>query len=169
MKTVMFTPEFVYKYSIGNEGQTVNRDSFVRKFDQHTKVVKRVVEYYHANKEKCNFNQRTYMKNRIVDGILFAQYTICILWEPNMEKGYANAKEFDAYLKTADKELYNSFGEKYLGIAQLRELDFNPNVYGRIPDLNFNIDAAINPPRDTRSLPRKAASRVKRAIVSRKN
>ena len=176
VETVMFTPEFVYKYAVGNEEQSVNQDNFVRKYDQHNKVMERVVKFYSEKKGCCNENQRAYLKNRIVDSLLHAHYSISLIFEPDAQKGHAQARVFDGFLKRTDEELYAAIGEKYVAIRQLREFNFDPNVYGRIPDLNLDIKAAINScnnsgehsaAEDTRSVPRKVASKVKWGIINR--
>ncbi|XCB29852.1 glycosyltransferase family 2 protein [Arcanobacterium hippocoleae] len=46
IKTVMFTPEYVYRYAVGNADQSINPDNFVSRYDHHDRVIRRILSYY---------------------------------------------------------------------------------------------------------------------------
>lgn len=130
VETVMFTPEYVYKYAVGNADQSINRDNFVKRYDHHDRVIRRMVKYYCDHKKVANANQIKYMKTRFVYNLLNSHYTLSLLWDPNQERGLERAKDFDEFLKTSAPDLYEATNKEYRVLSEVRQSEFKNSAYG---------------------------------------
>ncbi|MDO4841461.1 MAG: glycosyltransferase [Phoenicibacter congonensis] len=141
VNTVVFTPEYVYKYAVGNADQSINRDVFVKRYDHHDRVIRRMVKYFHDHKRKMNANQVGYMKTRIVYNLLNSHFTLSLLWDANKEEGLERAKDFDKFLGKTDKEIYEAIGNEYPLIHDMRESDYAESAFGVVGSLYDSISA----------------------------
>ena len=140
VKTVMFTPEYVYRYAVGNADQSINPDTFTKRYDHHDRVIRRMLEYYHDKKPLMTKGQTEYMKSLFVRHLLKSHYTLSLMWDTNRERGFARAADFDSFLKLTDRELYDIIGERYLAVRKIRNDGFNPEKAGHIWSLEDDPD-----------------------------
>lgn len=139
--TVMFAPEHIYRYAVGNSEQSINPDVFVSRYDHHDRVIRRMVDYYSRYEAVMSPGQIRYMKTIIVKYLLNTHYTLSLIWDPDKERGYARARDFDEYLRNAAPGLYAEFGRTHLPVLVLRAAKFNPDTPTR-PAMLDSIEEA---------------------------
>lgn len=131
IETVMFTPEYVYRYAVGNADQSINRDVFTNRYDHHDRVIRRMLKYYHDHRERMSEGQRSYMESLFVRHLLNSHYTLSVIWDADKKRGYSRARDFDAFLKDIAPNLYDSYGKTHPAIIRLRATQFNARIPGR--------------------------------------
>ena len=122
VNSIVFLEDIVYKYMVGNVNQSVNMDNFVKRYDNHDRVVKRVIDF--LNNNKLDDSKYKYVENIFVK-VLYTHYALGCYYDSDEERGIKRSIEFDAYLKDHNMELYNKMGKVYSNIEKLRKKGFN--------------------------------------------
>lgn len=122
IETVAFLDYVVYKYMIGNVNQSVNIDNFVRRYDNHDRVVKRVLDF--INTTEFSEKQYEYIENIFVK-VINTHYNLSAFFDTNEERGKKRTIDFDNYLKEKNITLYNKVAKYNPRIARLRINNFN--------------------------------------------
>lgn len=122
VQTVMFTDLHIYRYCQGSTEQSVFIPNMVKRFDQHDRVMRRVLAYYHET-EMSN-SHKIYMKE-ILCKLLYTHYALMLVYDNNMERGIQRGKEFDTYLGQLDPELAERMRNTmpYLKMARAANFD----------------------------------------------
>jgi glycosyltransferase involved in cell wall biosynthesis len=142
VKTVMFTPEFVYRYAVGNAEQSINPDVFAKRYDHHDRVVRRMLTYFEDMRSSMSPGQIAYVESLFERHLLKSHYTLSLLWDLDKTRGFARAKDFDAFLKAASPHLYDECRKRYRAIREARRWDFNPKRARRIFSLESGSHAS---------------------------
>lgn len=127
VNTVMFTPEFIYRYAVGNADQSINPDIFTRRYDHHDRVIRRMLTYYANHKPDMSKGQKEYMSSLFVRHLLKSHYTLSLMWDTDKERGFARAKDFDEFFKSSDSELYEACRKRYPQLKKVQDADFDPD------------------------------------------
>lgn len=99
IETVTFVDYSIYRYCRGNAEQSVFLPTMVKRYDQHERVMKRVIEY--AYSVDMTLEQLVYYE-AVLKRLLFTHYALCVVYDKDQEQGYARGRIFDTYLyKTA--------------------------------------------------------------------
>ncbi len=122
IETVAFLDNMVYKYMIGNVNQSVNIDNFVRRYDNHDRVVKRVLDFINTN--EFTDKQYEYIENIFIK-VINTHYNLSAFFDSDEERGKKRTIDFDKYLKEKNITLYNKVAEYNPKIAKLRENDYD--------------------------------------------
>lgn len=120
VKTVFFLDEVVYRYTVGEAGQSISPESFVRRYDDHLRVVSRMIAY--AEEAGCAGRARGYLTETLAR-LCFTQYMLGAFYDGDRKRGAERAASFDAWLKTASPELYKRLGGSFT-VRVLRALRF---------------------------------------------
>lgn len=121
IKTILFLDFIVYKYMVGNVNQSVNKDNFVKRYDDHNRVVKRILDFLKTT--KLNKPQKEYMENVFLK-VLYTHYALGWCYDKDKERGRKRNIEFDNYLKENNLYFYNKMSEEYKIIKELRKNNF---------------------------------------------
>jgi glycosyltransferase involved in cell wall biosynthesis len=132
VKTVMFTPEYVYRYAVGNSEQSINPEVFTLRYEHHDRVIRRMLDYYATKKPLMGKGQIKYVDSLFVRHLLKSHYLLSLIWDPKNERGAARAKDFDHYLKGNNPEFYRQCGKRYKAVARARARGFNPKSVARL-------------------------------------
>lgn len=119
---IVFLDDIVYKYMVGNVNQSVNMDNFVNRYDNHDRVVKRILEFLKT--AKLDDAKYKYIEN-VFTKILNTHYLLGYFYDKDEERGKSRAIEFDKYLKDSNIELYNKMAQIYPQYNVLRKNGFN--------------------------------------------
>ena len=111
---------------MGNADQSINIDVFVRRYDHHDRVMRRMVRYYADHRDSMGAGQQSYMATLMVEHLLNTQYELSVIYDPDKERGFARAADFDAFLAETAPDLYAEFGRTHLPIVALRAGKFDP-------------------------------------------
>jgi len=125
IETVMFTPEYVYRYAVGNADQSINPNVFTSRYDHHDRVIRRMVAYYADRIDTMGKGQRNYMKSLFVRHLLNSHYLLSLVWDPDKTRGYERAKDFDDFLKETAPDLYEEYGRTHPVIIGMRGANFS--------------------------------------------
>lgn len=121
VNTVVFLDYPVYKYMVGNVNQSVNVKNFVKRYDDHNRVVHRVLDYLKT--ASLSVKQEDYVYN-ILEKVIYTHYALSSIYDDDFERGQKRSLEFDDYLKSVNDRLYKFIGKKYSDIRKLRKSNF---------------------------------------------
>lgn len=108
VQTVAFLDATVYRYAVGQASQSVAVDSFVRRYGDHERVVKRLVAF--VKETPLDEIRRSYAYS-VLRKLCFTQYMIGAFYDPDLRRGGSRARRFDLWLRKNDPELYAMMGE----------------------------------------------------------
>lgn len=121
VKTITFYDDYVYKYMIGNVNQSVSVENFVRRYDDHNRVVLRILDFLKI--ADLNKYQKEYVYN-IFEKVLYTHYALSSIYDTDLERGRQRSLVFDSVLKEKNPELYKFMGKKYSNIRKMRAHSF---------------------------------------------
>lgn len=122
LKTVTFVDSFIYKYCVGNAEQSVHIPTMVKRYDQHERVMMRVIRY--KNEHDMPDAQRTYY-DAILKRHLYTQYALFMVYNPQKKDAYAIGKRFDQFLRQEDPALAKWAGRHIPLLRSARLCGFN--------------------------------------------
>ena len=122
VKTVAFLKEIVYKYMVGNVNQSVNIDNFVKRYDHHDRVVKRVIDFINTTKLTEQGKKYIYC---IFTQVLNTHYNLSSFYDSDEDRGKERSISFDNYLKNKNQELYILLEKKFKNVKELRKHNFD--------------------------------------------
>lgn len=122
IKTIAFLDDCAYKYMVGNVNQSINIENFVNRYDDHNRVVHRILEF--LKDAVFTKNQKDYVYG-VFEKVLYTHYALSSIYDLNLVRGKERSSSFDAYLKETNPYLYDFMGKKYHIIKRLRKKDFN--------------------------------------------
>ena len=122
IETIVFRKELVYKYMIGNVNQSVDKNNFVKRYDDHNRVVYRILDF--LDDADLNASQKDYVEN-VFTKVLYTHYALGCYYDSNKQRGIERAKVFNEYLKEKNKYYYDKMGNLYDNISQLRKNGFD--------------------------------------------
>ncbi|TNU89933.1 glycosyltransferase [Eggerthella lenta] len=126
-KTVLFAPEYVYRYAVGNADQSINPSTFTNRYDHHDRVIRRMLAYYKEHEPTMGEGQRSYMRSLFERHLLQSHYLLSLVWDPDRERGLERARDFDAFLEACDPDLWKAVRTSYPAVRTARAKRFDPN------------------------------------------
>lgn len=124
--TVLFSDLKIYRYCRGNTEQSVHTPNMVKRFDQHDRVMRRVLTYYHET--KMSVAHKAYMKE-ILCKLLYTHYALMLVHDWDMARGVQRCKEFDAYLGKLEPELAERMRSTMPYLKMVRAANFDLAEY----------------------------------------
>lgn len=121
VKNIVFLNNCVYKYMVGNVNQSVNIENFVKRYDDHNRVVRRIIEF--LKDAKLTETQDKYIYS-IMEKVIYTHYALSSIYDNDINRGRTRSIEFDNYLRINNKRLYDFVGKKYSNINKLRKTNF---------------------------------------------
>ncbi len=102
LESVMYVDYYIYKYCVGNLEQSVHIPTMVKRYDQHERVMMRVIKY-----KKDRSMQKTQQKyyDAILKRHLYTHYALFMVYDEDKKHGYETGKQFDSFLRETDPEL----------------------------------------------------------------
>lgn len=122
IKTIAFVDYPAYKYMVGNVNQSVDKNNFVKRYDDHNRVVYRILDF--LKDAKLNDYQEAYIEN-VFTKVLYTHYALSCYYDNDIERGRKRAITFDNYLKETNPYYYNLMGKIYSNIRHFRKSNFN--------------------------------------------
>lgn len=95
LKTATFVDYYIYKYMQGNAEQSIHIPTMVARYDHHERVMRSVLDY--SATAEMNGAQRSYYY-AILKRLLYTHYSLCLVYDPDRDRGFNRCREFDAYL-----------------------------------------------------------------------
>ena len=127
VRTVEFMRGPVYLYYVGNQGQSIAAANFVRRYDDHYRVVRRMAEF--ARTCETDSAHRDYMDSVLLK-LFFTHYMLSVFYDDDTARGKERARQFDRWLKEESPPLYRKVGGS-LYIRLLRATGFRMLPRGR--------------------------------------
>lgn len=125
-KTVLFAPEYVYRYAVGNADQSINPSTFTNRYDHHDRVIRRMLAYYKQHEPSMGEGQRNYMRSLFERHLLQSHYLLSLVWDPDRQRGLARARDFDTHLRNVDEGFWNACRKSYPAVRTARAKGFDP-------------------------------------------
>jgi hypothetical protein len=95
-KDVMFLDLDIYRYLVGNATQSVSHASYVKRYDQHERVIRECLRF--AQTGEWSDGKRDYMTRRILP-LIRTHDLIALIYETNRKTGLQNALRFRTFLE----------------------------------------------------------------------
>lgn len=141
VNTVMFTPEFIYRYAVGNADQSINPETFTKRYDHHDRVIRRMLTYLAEHESTMSKGQKDYMFSLFLRHLLKSHYTLSLMWDSDRDRGLARAKEFDEFLNKTTPELYEACRRRYPALKMTQDANFD---ISKVPD-KIDLDCTDSP------------------------
>lgn len=122
IKTIAFLDGCAYKYMVGNINQSINIQNFVNRYDDHNRVVHRILDF--LKDAVFTENQKKYVYG-VFEKVLYTHYSLSSVYDLDLARGKERSSSFDLYLKEVNPYLYSFVGKKYSNIKRLRKKNFN--------------------------------------------
>lgn len=161
VETIMFSPRYVYRYAIGNTEQSIDTVNFVRRYDHHLRVMKRIISFYCEKQDGLSKGQNLYCRE-LIKKHLVTHYSLCLVYDTDWERGCARAKEFDGFLKSAMPDMYQLLAREYRIIGDARKKHFDPSQMKQPARIDTKKTAGT-----IQRVSRKAARKVMRGGVGK--
>ncbi len=128
--TVEFVDCRVYQYLVGNASQSVADESYVRRFDDHTRVCTALMELLGARGAALSPARRSYLERRCAL-LSNTHLNIALIFDKDRGRGLRRAREYMAYLRTSAPQVAQACRGHYrkamilhfLGIDSQKKLD----------------------------------------------
>lgn len=153
VKKVAFTRGELYRYAVGNSTQSISYASFVKRYENHERVMKRVIRFYYEHKDELAETVDEYYWTLLVKYLLKTHYSIALIFDDDREQGLGRAKAFDCYLKAEHRDLYDEVGRMYSAIAAARKESYSADKLPKFGNLNYKAPTAVK--KAARSITRK--------------
>ena len=138
--TICYLDIEVYQYLVGNENQSVSQANYVRRWDDHDRVVMELLGYLErcehgevcaASGEKLSNESVCYVREK-VHLIVDTHYNIALLFDEDRSRGRARAKAFRRELRRADIDQWARGEQRYRIAMLLNRLNFSYNSIERL-------------------------------------
>lgn len=129
-QSVEFADCRVYQYLVGNASQSVADESYVRRFDDHTRVCTTLVELLAARGADLTPVRRAYLERRCVL-VSRTHLNIALIFDRDRARGVRRGREYMAYLRASAPLIAQGCRSHYrkamilhfLGIDSQKKLD----------------------------------------------
>ena len=129
-RDIRFLDLNVTQYLVGNSAQSVADDSYVRRWDDHTRVTQEILRLYEDRKGALSETRRAYLQRRAML-ICNTHYNIALIFDKDRKRGMARAKEFRRYLRNEHPDIAALTEKRYrmacvlhhLGVDSQKKLD----------------------------------------------
>ena len=138
--TICYLDIEVYQYLVGNAAQSVSHANYVRRWDDHTRVVDEMVRYLAAAEAgdvrsadggSLSADALAYLRHK-VELIVDTHYNIALLFDDDRRCGRERARAFRAELRARDEGLWRRGDRRYRVALALNRLGLS---YGSIERL----------------------------------
>ena len=102
VRNFVFLREHLYRYAQGNNAQSVDLENMVRRYDQHDRVLRSVIDY--GNEMPMPPENKRYY-DAVLRRLLYTHDGLSMLHDGNRERARVRAKAFAAYLAQARPDL----------------------------------------------------------------
>lgn len=129
--TIAFLDIEVYQYLVGNATQSVSHQNYVRRWDDHTRVVRELLRYAaeaRAGHLHLSAEARAYVEYKL-HLVIDTHYNIALLFDADRTRGRARAREFRAELRATDRAQWRLGERRYWSALALNVLGM-----GRLPE-----------------------------------
>ena len=109
-ETIEFLPLYVYHYLVGNAAQSVAPANYVRRSDQHRRVLNECLRF--RREDDVPAGARDYVTRRCLL-LINTHLTIHLIYDRDRRRGLQNARAFMAALKTSDPDLCSASLKRY--------------------------------------------------------
>ncbi len=120
-QTVCLMRERVYNYQVGNAEQSVFYLNYVRRYDQHDRVLRACIDFCDAREAYMPAERRTYM-NMALGLLARSQLKIALVFDPDKPRGRARARKLRAELKGGHPAIWRKARSRYRSAMALNRL-----------------------------------------------
>lgn len=129
-ETICFVDVNVCQYQVGNSAQSVADDSYVRRWDDHTRVTCKILDIYEQRKGTLSPAIEEYLRQRAVL-ICNTHYNIAFIFDKDRKRGVKRADGFRSLLKRTHPDIAKLTDRRYrlakalhyLGVDSQAKLD----------------------------------------------
>ena len=119
IKTLLFVPESIYRYSVGRLDQSTNATSFIKHFSDHDRVMRRMISWFSCRQKNFSSPLLTYFK-RILFLHLVTHASLCLSSNPSKRKSFQEFVSFDQFVKNTQNQLVQEQWNKLSEVRLLR-------------------------------------------------
>ncbi len=119
--TVAFLNINVYQYLVGNAGQSVADDNYVKHWDDHSRVTEELLAYYEALLPTLDRPRQRYFAYRLTL-LINTHYNIALIFDKDRKRGLKRAQAFRRFLRDSYPELARQTDKRYKSALLLHYL-----------------------------------------------
>lgn len=124
--TIYITHYPLYIYRLGDEGQSVSLNGYIKHYKDHVKVSKDIIDFY--NKNKMNSKKQSYILDYSVRHISNTISGFYMVLDPTKEN-LNQIKEFEKYVLEKNSFIYEKMAIQSRIIKILRKTNYNYVLY----------------------------------------
>ncbi len=128
-RTVQFADLGVYRYLVGNDQQSVAPANYVRRADQHRRVVEECLRF--RQEERIPADMRGYVRRRC-QLLIHTHLNILLIYDRNRRQGRRAARDFMNWLKARDGGMAALVRRRYLLALALHCAGFTDQTLARL-------------------------------------
>lgn len=132
--SIVFFDLEVYQYLVGNANQSVSHANYVKRWDDHERVVLELLHYLgecRAHADDFTPEALAYLSYK-VHLIIDTHYNIALLFDSDRRRGRARARAFREELKRIDEEQWRWGNRRYRQALALNRLGIGYDTVGRL-------------------------------------
>ena len=132
--SIVFFDLEVYQYLVGNANQSVSHANYVKRWDDHERVVLELLHYLgecRAHADDFTPEALAYLAYK-VHLIIDTHYNIALLFDSDRRRGRARARAFREELKRIDEEQWRWGNRRYRQALALNRLSIGYDTVGRL-------------------------------------
>ena len=122
--SVQFCDIDVYNYLVGNASQSVSQANYVRRFDDHERVCRVILDLYRDRCDTLTPARRAYLLRRCAL-VCNTHYNIALIFDPERSRGLARAKAFHELLGREYPDVAAVTNRRYVITRVLHALGFD--------------------------------------------
>lgn len=132
-KTIAFLPEEVYQYLVGNVAQSVSAENYVKRWDDHVRVLQEIVRYASevVDPSAVCSNARSYLDLKI-DLMVNTLYNIALIYDADRKRGAARCKRLRTWLSENCPRCAKATAKRYRQAYALHVLGFDSRKLDRL-------------------------------------
>ncbi|MGI6104568.1 MAG: glycosyltransferase family 2 protein [Raoultibacter sp.] len=121
-KTVVFLRLNIYQYLVGNANQSVAAENFVKRYDQHQRIVSELLDF--ASRTSFSPKIQDYL-NKKIELIINTHYNILLIFDSDRARGRKRTNEFRRWLQDAHPTFAVATEKRYKQALVLHRLGFD--------------------------------------------
>lgn len=128
-RTVQFVNLGIYHYLVGNREQSVAPQNYVKRVDQHRRVLEECLRF--RQDESIPADMRAYARRRC-QLLIHTHLNILLIYDRDRSKGKKAARDFMRWLKKNDPSLHTLVRRRYYIALALHDLGFTDETLARL-------------------------------------
>ncbi len=122
---IYFINRELYQYQIGNDEQSVSATSYVKRWDNHVRVLQELIQYERRCTQEGLSGARADYLARKITLMIHTLYNIALIFDTDRARGRKRARKLRAYLESTAPQHKQATNKRYYQACILHYLGFD--------------------------------------------